>query len=139
MQLLRRIRITKLLQQLHAVDAGLRALAGDKAALPSPREMEALTAIRHILRDLPERADTYEAEFWQRIDRWRQTPYSPLQRLWRNVIGAVAGWLFGIVAIYNMILWPFASFFPERWQVLALSAALSCAGVAIIVRSERKH
>lgn len=139
MQMLRRIRITKLLRQLQSVDAGLRALVDNKTALPSPREMEALEAIRYILRQLPERAETCEAEFWSRINLWRQTPYSPPQRLWRNIIGVVAGWLFGILAIYNAVLWPFASFFPERWHVLVLSAVLSFTGVVLIVHSERKH
>jgi sterol desaturase/sphingolipid hydroxylase (fatty acid hydroxylase superfamily) len=123
--LFRRPRITKLLRHLQAVDEGLRELADNKTVIPSPAEIKALAHIRFIIRTLPEKAEVYETDFWQRIKNWQDTPYTPRQRIRRAALSFIGWWLAGTVGISYSIMGWLIPLFPKPWHSLIASAAIA--------------
>ena len=72
---MRKPSIFKLLRQLQAIDAGLRALENAQTIIPSPKEMYALEELKNLLHALPTSAETCEKACWKRIRAWRYVPY----------------------------------------------------------------
>jgi len=130
-------RITKLLRHLQAVEAGLRELSANKKAVPSPAEMQALDDIQHLLEILPSQAAACEAEFWERIETWRNTPDAPPVRLFRAAVRFIVAWMFGIFVFHAGGLWLVDKFLPLPTSFI-ISAGLSLIAVTLYFRSERK-
>ena len=117
----------------------MRELSENKTSIPSPIEMEALSEIKHILRELPEFTDNCETEFWQRIRTWQETPYTPHQQAVRSILSFVGWWVAGTIGIHYTVMGWFISLFPAPWHSIVVSGILSLIAVSTVAHRERSH
>ncbi|MEJ0010174.1 MAG: hypothetical protein WDN72_06490 [Alphaproteobacteria bacterium] len=121
-------RITTLRKRLLAVRAELMLIEQQADYIPSPKEMTALQRTHWLLDDLATRTTRLEPQLWQRIETWRNTPWTPRQQIIRNATTFLGWWIAGTIALsYSAVGW-FAPLFPAPWYILPVStiAALIC-------------
>lgn len=121
-------------RQLKAVQAGLRHLDDNERIIPSPREMEALEEIQHLLPSLIELCAAYEPKAWERIQRWKDTPYPIPVRIFRAAVRFIVAWMFGIFVFHAGGLWLLDKFLPLPTSLI-ISAGLSLIAAIFYIRS----
>lgn len=131
--------ITKMHQQLCAVDDGLRELFQNSKRIPSPREMERFASLRRKLDTLPVFAENTERELWSRIDEYISTPYTPRQLLQRKALAFLGWWVLVSMGIAQTVLAWFVSWFPSPLWMLGTSAAIGFIAVALVAIKERDN
>ncbi len=134
----RTTRITTLRKHLLTVRAGLSAIEHKTDYVPAPNELEALQEIRWLLDDVAKNAKVLEPQLWQRIEIWRNTPWTPRQQFVRNIAAFIGWWLTGTMALAISVVGWFAPLFPQPWYVLPVSTFLALIAALIVMREKHK-
>lgn len=113
--------------QLESIERGLLELK-ESSRLPTPGDMAAMNYLRARLPLVVTLCATLEPELSGRVKAWKETPWTPRQRLIRNIASFIGWWIAGTSVLSYSILGWFAGVFPKPWYVLTISG-----GVAFII------
>jgi hypothetical protein len=133
----RKPNICALAAQLERIEQQLHVIENDGACLPSMVEMKSLAWMRFALPQLTDYADTLEKTLWQRVEVWRNTPYTPAQLLRKRVISFIGWWFAATMTLATAVLGWFTPLFTKPWHMLVTSAILGLIIVIVIAFRER--
>ncbi len=134
----RRHSIAVLVVKMRHIEQALVAIEADKEYLPSPHHMEALSALRSNMKRIEADLSILESQLWERIKKWQDKPYTPIEKRRRKVLSFIGWWFAGFAGLDFTIMGWFTPLFAEPWHRLIASAVISLVLVLWINWSEKQ-
>jgi len=120
----RKANIRKLAMQLEDIKQQLQCIENDKAYLPDPMEMKTLSWMRYELPRLADYTNALDKKLWERINEWKNTPYTKAELRKDRVVEFLELWFAASATILTTVIGWFVSAFPAPWYAIPTSVII---------------
>ena len=134
----RKHNIAALETQMRCIEQAVAAIQSDKAYLPSPHHMQALSVLRSNMKRIEADLSILEPQLWERVKKWQDNPYTPTEKRRIKAVSFIGWWFAGFAGLDYTIMGWLTPLFAEPWHRLIVSAVISLALVFWLYWSDKR-